>query len=194
MRIDLKLLKKVDRVLVASVAVIVLAIAGTVWTTLDLGARRDALAEHERELVQKELDAGAVVLPTEEERRAWASQQNLLASRLLPDAEVTQFFSEISRLSRVYRLQDFDIDSEEQVVGEVQRPRPGDELLDQVGIRRYLVFTITFGGGYSNIAQFVQAVGALPRLTEFVSVDFRRSVPEIRVSMVFRVYKAEDVA
>ncbi len=63
-----------------------------------------------------------------------------------------------------------------------------------MGIRRYLVFTITFGGDYSNIAQFVQAVGALPRLTEFVSVDFRRSVPEIRVSMVFRVYKAEDVA
>ncbi len=61
MRIDLKFLKKVDRVLVASVAVIVLAIEGTVWTTLDLGARRDALAEHEWELVQKELDAGAVV-------------------------------------------------------------------------------------------------------------------------------------
>ena len=194
MSIDLKFLKKTDRVLVGSVVAIVLAIAGTFWTTWDLRAKREAIVEIERELSQKELDAAAVTLPTDDERREWAGQQKLLASRLLPDAEVPQFFNEVSRLAQVYRLQRFDIETEERIVGQVQSPLPGDDTLAQVGIRRYLEFTLTFGGDYTNIAQFVQAVGALPRLTEFISVDFRRSPPEIGVSMIFRVYKVEDAA
>ena len=59
-----------------------------------------------------------------------------------------------------------------------------------VGIRRYLEVTVRFTADYRNSALFVRDIGKLPRLTEFVSINLNRQVPDIDVTMSFRIYQS----
>ncbi len=191
MPVEMKALKGMDKQVVIYTAVLVLALAGTVVMTWHLGVLRADFAVNENTLAQKEQEASGIALPTDQERGQWMTQQNLMASRLLVDAQVPVFFQDISRLFNLNQLLRFDLKSQEYVVNEGADLSDHDMLMQAVGIRRYDVITLEFSGRYRNISQFIQAVGQLPRLSEFVTIQLRRNTPMVDVTMTFRVYKSE---
>ena len=191
MPVEIKALKGIDRQVAIYAAVLVLAVAGTVITTWHLGVLRAEYEEGANALAQKEQEAQSIVFPTEEERSEWMTQQNLMASRLLVDAQVPLFFQDITRLFTLNQLERFDLGSKPYVLNEGGELTDDELLMQAVGIRRYEVITLQFSGSYRNVAQFIQAIGRLPRLSEFVSIQLLRNQPTLDVTMTFRVYKSE---
>ena len=191
MPVEMRALKGVDKQLVIYATVLVLAVAGTAVVTWHMGVLRAEFRESERALAQKEQEAQSIVLPTEEERNRWMTQQNLMASRLLGDSEVPFFLQDVTRLFNLNQLERFDLSSKEYAINEGGELTDHDLLMQAVGIRRYDVITLEFSGGYRNISRFIQGVGQLPRLSEFVSIQLRRSQPMVDVTMTFRVYRSE---
>ncbi len=187
---EIKTLRGIDKQVVAYGTLLLLAVATAAGMAWHLGVLRAELAERQAELSQKEIEAQSIVLPSDDERREWTTQQNLTATRLLADAELANFFGEISRQFTLNQLERFNLSSEEYIVGEGELSE-NDSLMQAVGIRRYEVITLQFSGGYRNVAQFIQALGRLPRLAEFVSIQLRRNQPAVDVTMTFRVYKSE---
>ena len=121
-----------------------------------------------------------------------------MASMLLADPEVPAFFSEVTRLARLNRLDRFVLDNEERIVVEIDDEIDGelsssDALPQSVGIRRYIVVTLEFSGDYRNVAEFIHDLARLPRLSEFVSIQLRRNQPNVAVTMSFHVYKNEVI-
>ena len=191
MPFEIKALTGIDKQVVAFGAAIVLSIAGVVGMTLSLGTLEEAATERQDELAQMELEAEGIVLPTDEERAAWATDQNLMASMLLADAEVPALLQEVTRLATLNQLDRFELDTEEFAIEEGVEPSPDQALMQAVGIRRYMTVTVRFGADYRSAAQFVRDVGNLPRLAEFVTIRLIRRQPTIDVEISFRVYKSE---
>ena len=191
MPVEMKALKGLDKQVVIYTAVLVLALAGTVLMTWHLGVLRAAFEENENTLAQKQQEASNVVLPTDEESAQWMTQQNLMSSRLLVDAQVPLFFQNITRLYNLNQLDRFDLKSAEYLIAEDAELSEHDMLMQAVGLRRYDLITLEFSGGYRNISQFILGIGQLPRLSEFVSIQMRRRPPTVDVTMTFRVYKSE---
>ena len=175
-------------------AILVFAIAGTVATIWHLGTIRAGVEEQRGEMAAKELEADAIVLPTDEELAEWTTQENLMASMLLADPEVPAFFSQVTRLATLNRLDRFVLGNEERVLDEIDGELSSSDALSQsVGIRRYIVVTLEFSGDYRNVAEFIHDIGRLPRLAEFVSIQLRRNQPNVAVTMSFHVYKNEVI-
>ncbi len=192
---QLKALKGIDRQVFLYGAILVFAIAGTVATIWRLGTIRAGVEEQRDELATKELEADAIVLPTDDERGEWTTQENLMASMLLADPEVPAFFSEVTRLATLNRLDRFVLGNEERILDEIDEEQlsSSEALSRSVGIRRYIVVTLEFSGDYRNVAEFIDDIGRLPRLSEFVSIQLRRTQPNVAVTMSFHVYKNEVI-
>ncbi len=191
---ELNALKGIDRQVLLYGAILVFAVAGTVATTWYLGTIRTEVEELTDELAQKELEADAIVLPTDDERGEWTTQENLMASMLLADPAVPAFFSEVTRLANLNRLERFVLGNEERMLDEIDgEPSSSDALSQSVGVRRYVVVTLEFSGDYRNVAEFIHDIGRLPRLAEFVSIQLRRNQPYVDVTMSFHVYKSEVI-
>ncbi len=191
---ELKALKGIDRQVFLYGAVLVFAIAGTVGSSWQLGTIRAAVEEQRDERDAKELEADAIVLPTDDERGEWTTQENLMASMLLADREIPAFFSEVTRLATFNGLERFVLGNEQRVLDEIDGElSPSDALSQSVGIRRYIVVTLEFSGDYRNVAEFIHDIGRLLRLAEFVSIQLRRNQPNVDVTMLFHVYKNEVI-
>ena len=139
-------------------------------------------------LAQMEKQTQSIVPATVEERSEWRTQQSRMARRLLRNAQVPLFVQNITRLANLNQLEQFDLTSAEYVVDESGALSAHDALMQAVGIRRYEMFTLTFSGDYRNIAGFINAVGRLPRLMEFVSINLS-GTRRMSVIMTFRVYE-----
>jgi hypothetical protein len=143
----MKALKGLDKQVVIYTAVLVLALAGTILMTWHLGVLRAALEENENTLAPKQQEASNIVLPTDEESAQWMTQQNLMSSRLLVDAQVPLFFQNITRLYNLNQLDRFDLKSEEYLIAEDAELTEHDMLMQAVGLRRYDLITLEFSGG-----------------------------------------------
>ena len=190
---QLKALKGIDRQVFLYGAILVFAIAGTVATIWHLGTIRAEVEEQRGEMTTKELEADAIVLPTDEERAEWTTQENLMASMLLADPEVPRFFSEITRLATLNRLDRFVLGNEERILDGDGELSSSDAQSRSVGIRRYIVVTLELSGDYRSVAEFISDIGRLPRLAEFVSIQLRRNQPSVDVTMSFHIYKNEVI-
>ena len=194
MPVELKALKGVDPQLVGYGALLLLAVAGIIGMNVHLGTVRTAVAELQEELAEKEREAENIVLPTADERSEWTTNQNLMTSMLLADPDIPAFFNDLTRLATLNRLERFNLGTEERVLDDAERELSVSETLARsVGIRRYLVVNLEFSADYRDAVEFVQDVGRLPRLTEFVSVQLRRQPPSVGVTMSFHVYKSEVI-
>ena len=117
-----------------------------------------------------------------------------MTSMLLADPDVPAFFNDLTRLATLNRLERFSLATEERVLDDTELELSVSETLARsVGIRRYLVVNLEFNADYRDAVEFVQDVGRLPRLTEFVSVQLRREPPTVGVTMSFHVYKSEVI-
>ena len=172
-------------------AAIVLSIAAIVGLTLQMGELETTATERQAELAGMERQSEAIVLPTDEERAEWATQQNLMASMLLADNEIPSLLQDVTRLATLNQLDRFELATEEFVIGEGEELSPDQALMQAVGIRRHIAVTVAFSADYRNVAEFLRDVGNLPRLVEFVSVQLNRQTSTISVSMSFRVYQSE---
>ena len=194
MPVELKALKGVDPQLVGYGALLLFAVAGIIGMNVHLGTVRTAVAELQEELAEKEREAENIVLPTADERSEWTTNQNLMTSMLLADPDIPAFFNDLTRLATLNRLERFNLGTEERVLDDAERELSVSETLAQsVGIHRYLVVNLEFSADYRDAVEFVQDVGRLPRLTEFVSVQLRRQPPSVGVTMSFHVYKSEVI-
>ncbi len=175
-------------------AAIVLSIAGVVMLTLQMGKLEAAATEGQDELAGMERQAEAIVLPTDEERARWSTDQNLMASMLLADAEIPALLQDVTRLATLNQLGRFELATEEFVIADGAELSPDQALMQSVGILRHITVTVGFSADYRNVAEFVRDVGNLPRLVEFVSVQLTRQPSTISVTMSFRVYQSETAA
>jgi Tfp pilus assembly protein PilO len=156
------------------------------------GSRKSAEAAALRQEVErKELEAETIQVPTPEEQAGWAESERRLASVLLSDAEVPQFLADVTRLADQYKLQRFNINTEDKVLDPNQPATAEETRMVIVGIRRYLLVSIRFAGDYADAARFLGAVSQLPRPIEFQTVDMQRNPPWINVNLILKVYKQE---
>ena len=191
MPFEIKALAGIDKQVAAYGAAVALSIAGVVGMTLSLGTLEEAATERADELAQMELEAEGILLPTDEERAGWATNQNLMASMLLADAEVPALMQEVTRLATLNRLDRFQLGTEEFAIEEGTELTPDQTLMQAVGIRRYMIVTVMFGTDFRNASQFVRDVGNLPRLAEFVSIRLVRGPSTVDAEISFRVYQRE---
>ena len=195
MPIELKALKGIDRLVVAYGAALVFAIAGIVGLNWHLGTLRAAFTERQEERTQMELEAESIVLPTQEERSRWTTDRNLMASMLLGEREIPTLLEQVTRLARTSRVEFFGLTPEEYVLDDNAGDLSGvDAAMAAVGIRRYMRFTVESSADYRSASEFIQEIGSLPRLAEFVSIQLTRRHPSIDVTMTFRVYQSEPAA
>ena len=191
---QVKALNGIDRQVFLYGAILVFAIAGTVATSWHLGTIRAAVEERRDELAAKELEADAIVLPTDRERGEWNTQETIMASMLLADPEIPAFLSEVTRLATFNRLDRFVLGNEERILDEIDGELSSSDALSQsVGIRRYIVVRLELNGDYRGVAEFIHDIGRLPRLAEFVSIQLRRTQANVDVTMSFHVYKNEFI-
>lgn len=194
MPFKIKALEGLDMHVVGYGAAIVLSIAGVVMLTLQMGKLEAAATEGQDELAGMERQAEAIVLPTDEERARWSTDQNLMASMLLADAEIPALLQDVTRLATLNQLGRFELATEEFVIADGAELSPDQALMQSVGILRHITVTVGFSADYRNVAEFVRDVGNLPRLVEFVSVQLTRQPSTISVTMSFRVYQSETAA
>lgn len=143
------------------------------------------------EAERKEQEASTIKIPTDAEQAQWAANQNQLSSLLLSDQEVPEFLEDVTRLANENHLQRLGINNQDKVIDPKQPGAPDDGKLLDVGIRRYLLVTLTFQSEYPDAARFLAAISQLPRPVEVQVVEMRRNPPTVDMTLVLKVYKRE---
>jgi Tfp pilus assembly protein PilO len=156
----------------------------------DLSQRRVAAAAGLEQVRQKEIQAQSVQPVSASDLTEWERQESELARVLIADQDVPAFFEEITSIGAQNRIQP-GITTDDKTIDPNSSPTPEELNLLALGIRRYMVMTITFRGEYPDTARFLSQVSALSRPVEFKRIDMRRSPPLVDVTMTMHVYKKE---
>jgi len=169
--------------------VVALVLAGLMF--FDGSRKRAEAATALSEIEQKEIQALSLQFPTNAEIDQWLQQEQDLQKLLMPDSMVPEFYQEVAKLAGDNKLQRYVVNTDEKVMDANASPAPDETKLLSLGIKRYLVMTLTFKGDYADIARFLGQVKALQRPLRYKTINIRRNPPDIDVSMTMQIFKKE---
>lgn len=174
----------------AFIIAFVLAVAASGGMLYRLGTEKAQAASALADVERKEIQAQTSQMPSPEDLEQWSSIEQQLSSVLISDQTVPLFFEEVTRIGTQNGLQP-TINTEEKVLDPAKSPTPEEIKLMEIGITKYLLMTITFRGGYPEVARFLSEVSRLQRPVEFRNIRMRRAPPFVDVSLTMHVYKRE---